>query len=176
MPKHLLLILLLLWASVGAAQAQSSVSGRILDGKDQSPLIGANVLVRSLSADSVKSGAAADSDGNFTVAGLPAGRYELSVSFLGYQTLQRQFSLAGQPVALGTLSMSSGGVALKGVEVVAKLPPPCKRAIRRSSTLALTKPTPTQMRRTSSPKCRASRLTPLPARCRPRASRYSAFW
>ncbi|SNC75166.1 Outer membrane protein beta-barrel family protein [Hymenobacter gelipurpurascens] len=120
MPIRFLFFIALLWASLGAAQAQSSVSGRVLDGTDQSPLIGANVLVRGLSADSVKSGAAADAEGNFSVTGLPAGRYELTVSFLGYQTLQRQLTLAGQPVALGNLTMAPGGVTLKGVEVVGK--------------------------------------------------------
>ncbi|SHK56735.1 TonB-dependent receptor [Hymenobacter psychrotolerans] len=120
MPRRFLVLLLLL-CSVLAAHAQtSSVTGRIVDGADQSPLIGANILVRSLSADSVKNGAAADGEGNFAVTGLPAGRYELTVSFLGYQMLQRQLTLAGQPLALGTLTLSAGGVALKGVEVVGR--------------------------------------------------------
>ncbi|MBD2714658.1 outer membrane beta-barrel protein [Microvirga sp. STR05] len=118
MPRRFLVLLLLL-CSVLAAHAQtSSVTGRIVDGTDQSPLIGANILVRGLSADSVKNGAAADAEGNFVVSSLPAGRYELTVSFLGYQTVRRQLTLAGQSVVLGTLPLSAGGVALKGVEVV----------------------------------------------------------
>ncbi|TGE10249.1 TonB-dependent receptor [Hymenobacter fodinae] len=118
MPRRFLLFIALLWASLGAAHAQSSVSGRVVDATDQSPLIGANVLVRGLSADSVKSGAAADADGSFTVTGLPNGRYELTISFLGYQTLRRELTLAGQPLALGALPLATGGVTLKGVEVV----------------------------------------------------------
>ncbi len=93
----------------------------MVDGADQSPLIGANVLVRGLAADSMKSGAAADADGRFSIAGLPAGRYELTVSFLGYQTLRRPLTLSGGvPVALGTLTLAAGGVALKGVEVTGR--------------------------------------------------------
>ncbi|AII52813.1 TonB-dependent receptor [Hymenobacter sp. APR13] len=119
MLRHFLTVILLL-ATTLAAHAQSSLSGRIVDGTDQSPLIGANVLVRGLSADSVKNGAAADADGNFTITNLPNGRYQLTISFLGYQTLQRQLTLSGQPLALGNLTLATGGVALKGVEVVGK--------------------------------------------------------
>ncbi|MBC8082448.1 MAG: carboxypeptidase-like regulatory domain-containing protein, partial [Hymenobacter sp.] len=122
MQQRLLLLFLLIIASSGVVRAQTSaLSGRIVDGASQVPLIGANVLVRGLAADSAKSGAAADADGNFTVAGLAAGRYELTISFLGYQTLRRPFALAaGQPLALGTLALGTGGVVLKGVEVVGR--------------------------------------------------------
>ncbi|MBO0359341.1 TonB-dependent receptor [Hymenobacter sp. BT186] len=122
MHQRFLLFFFLLITSSGVARAQqtSSISGRILDGANQSPLIGANVLVRSLAADSTKNGAAADTEGNFTVSGLKTGRYELTISFLGYQTVKRQLTLTSQPLALGTLPLSTGGVTLKGVEVVGK--------------------------------------------------------
>ncbi|UOG74025.1 outer membrane beta-barrel protein [Hymenobacter tibetensis] len=121
MPQRFLLLLLLLSISFGTAWAQtSSISGRILDATNQTPLIGANVLIRKLAADSVKSGAAADVEGNFRVPDLAAGRYEMVVSFLGYQTLRQQLTLTAQPLVLGTVALSTGGVTLKGVEVVGK--------------------------------------------------------
>ncbi|HEX8425163.1 TonB-dependent receptor [Hymenobacter sp.] len=121
MHLRFLLFFLLIFTGIGVAQAQtSSISGRIVDASNQSPLIGANVLVRGLAADSVKSGAAADVSGNFTVSGLVPGRYQLTISFLGYQTLQRSLTLTTQPLALGALALGTGGVALKGVEVVGK--------------------------------------------------------
>ncbi|UOQ65421.1 TonB-dependent receptor [Hymenobacter volaticus] len=121
MPHRFLLFVLLLLLGLGTARAQTSaISGRIVDASNQSPLIGANVLLRGLTADSLKNGAAADVNGNFTVSGLAPGRYQLTISFLGYQTLQRQLTLTTQPLALGVLALGTGGVALKGVEVVGK--------------------------------------------------------
>ncbi|RSK51402.1 TonB-dependent receptor [Hymenobacter rigui] len=120
MLRNFLLLLVLLTTLSGAAQAQTTVSGRVLDGKDQSPLIGANVLLTQI-PDSTKRGAAVDADGSFTVPGVPAGRYVLTVSFLGYQNLRRTVEVSGQPLNLGSLTLQTGGgIALKGVEVVGK--------------------------------------------------------
>ncbi|WP_426493001.1 outer membrane beta-barrel protein [Hymenobacter sp. 102] len=118
MLRNLLLLLVLLTTLLGAAQAQTTVSGRVLDGKDQSPLIGANVLLTQI-PDSTKRGAAVEADGSFAVPGVPAGRYVLTVSFLGYQNLRRTVEVTGTPLNLGSLTLQAGGgIALKGVEVV----------------------------------------------------------
>ncbi|MBB4600222.1 MULTISPECIES: TonB-dependent receptor [Hymenobacter] len=123
MPRRFLfLLLLLLVAFSQAALAQTTtVSGRVVDGKDQSPLIGANVLLTQI-PDSTKRGAAVEVDGSFVVPGVGPGRYVLTVSFLGYQNLRRTVEVgASQPLALGTLALQAGGgIALKGVEVVGR--------------------------------------------------------
>ena len=53
------------------------------DAKDQSALIGANVLLIHL-PDSVKAGTAVDADGRFQFDNVAAGRYVLDASFVGY--------------------------------------------------------------------------------------------
>lgn len=93
------------------------VSGRVLDAKDQAPLIGANVLLTRLAADSARTGAAVEPTGAFTVPGVAPGRYRLTVSFLGYQTIKRAVTVGQEPVDLGSMSLAAGGVTLKGVEV-----------------------------------------------------------
>ncbi|GGE95765.1 TonB-dependent receptor [Hymenobacter cavernae] len=118
--RKLLTLFLLYWLSTAAIAQTLSITGRALDAKDQSPLIGANVLLVHL-PDSVKRGVAADPSGNFSFTGLAAGRYNLSVSFLGYQTLSRPVVLTTQSVALGNLALQAG-VTLKGVEVIGKTP------------------------------------------------------
>ncbi|GAB3305874.1 outer membrane beta-barrel protein [Hymenobacter tenuis] len=120
MQKRFLLLILLLAIITTIAQAQTTtVSGRVLDGKDQSPLIGANVLLTQI-PDSTKRGAAVDADGSFSVPGVTPGRYFLTVSFLGYQNLRRTVEVTGQPLVLGTLTLQTAGVTLKGVEVVGR--------------------------------------------------------
>ncbi|RYY17342.1 MAG: TonB-dependent receptor [Cytophagaceae bacterium] len=102
-----------------AAQAQSPVHGKVLDAKDQSPLIGANVVLTHL-PDSVKTGTAVSNDGSFQLDHVAPGRYLLTASFIGYQDQRQALTVpaGGQPVALGNLALTSGGpVALKTVEV-----------------------------------------------------------
>ena len=118
--RKLLTLFLLYWLSSAAFAQTLSITGRALDAKDQSPLIGANVLLLHL-PDSVKRGVAADPSGNFSFTDLGAGRYQLSISFLGYQTITRAVALTTQSVALGTITLQAG-VTLKGVEVVGKTP------------------------------------------------------
>jgi hypothetical protein len=105
---------------LGAVQAQTpaptTVSGRVTDGKDQSPLIGANVLLIRL-PDSVRTGAAADAEGRFQFDNVAAGRYVLDASFVGYQKLRQPVTVAGIPVQLGALALQTGGIQLKGVVV-----------------------------------------------------------
>ncbi len=101
------------------AQAPTTVSGRVSDGKDHSPLIGANVLLIHL-PDSARSGAAADAAGKFQFDNVAAGRYVLDVSFVGYRPLRRALAVTGAPVQLGELALQAGGVQLKGVVVTAQ--------------------------------------------------------
>ncbi|MBD2767382.1 TonB-dependent receptor [Hymenobacter sp. BT664] len=98
------------------AQAPAPVSGRVADGKDQSPLIGANVVLIHL-PDSVKTGTAADAEGRFQFDNVAAGRYLLEASFVGYQRQRQALVVSGQPVQVGTLALQAGGVRLKGVVV-----------------------------------------------------------
>ncbi|MBC6990655.1 TonB-dependent receptor [Hymenobacter sp. BT491] len=115
------LSILFFLGAVWSAQAQTTAAGRVLDAADQSPLIGANVVLIHL-PDSTKQGAAADPTGAFEITGLEQGRYVLTVSFLGYQTLRRPVEVGAQPLALGNITLQTGGVTLKGVEVVGKTP------------------------------------------------------
>ena len=115
--RHFTLLSFLL-TGLGAAHAQAptTVSGRVTDGKDQSALIGANVLLIHL-PDSARVGAAADATGKFQFDNVVAGRYVLDASFVGYQRQRQAITVSGQPVQLGTLALQAGGVQLKGVVV-----------------------------------------------------------
>ncbi|GAC1592448.1 MAG: hypothetical protein NVS3B25_12980 [Hymenobacter sp.] len=112
-----LLFFLLLGLGTARAQAPTTVSGRVTDGKDQAALIGASVVLIHL-PDSVKTGAVADAIGRFQFDHVAAGRYVLEASFVGYERQRRAVAVAGQPVQLGTLALQAGGgVQLKGVVV-----------------------------------------------------------
>ena len=115
--RHLLTLLFVLLSWTAArAQTPTTVSGRVVDGKDQSALIGANVLLIHL-PDSVKTGAAADASGRFQFDNVAVGRYLLDASFVGYQAVRQAVTVAGTPVRVGTLALPAGGVQLRGVVV-----------------------------------------------------------
>jgi iron complex outermembrane receptor protein len=70
------------------ARAQGPVSGNVTDARTGEPLPGATILLDGAA------GPATDATGAFTLPAVPAGRHELRISFLGYETLLRQ--LQGQ--------------------------------------------------------------------------------
>ncbi|WP_460583086.1 outer membrane beta-barrel protein [Hymenobacter arcticus] len=113
-----LLLIGLGWLLTFNALAQSAVRGKVLDGKDQSPLIGANAVLIHL-PDSVRTGTAVGPDGGFEISGVAPGRYVFVASYIGYQDQRQPVTVpaGGTPVTLGTVALQTGGIALKTVVV-----------------------------------------------------------
>lgn len=76
----LLLLMFVLLAVAWEAQAQVSVSGKIISGEDSSPIPGANVIIKG-----TITGTISDADGNFRLD-VPDVNTTLVVSFVGYIT------------------------------------------------------------------------------------------
>ena len=129
MNKHLqrLLFLAVLWlAHVAFAQAQGTVSGKVLSQKDKQPVDYASIAIKKLSADSTVVGSTSTAtNGTFSVNNIPAGKYRLYVLFLGLKTINKDFELtAAKPsINFGDLLMEEMGVTLKGVEIKGETPP-----------------------------------------------------
>ena len=64
--------------------AQVQHSGTVTDAETGEPLIGVNVLVKGLTI-----GAATNVDGEYSFAYTPAGDYTLTISFVGYRTVEQ---------------------------------------------------------------------------------------
>ncbi|WP_186755764.1 TonB-dependent receptor [Echinicola salinicaeni] len=67
-----------------SAMAQNHVTGHIVDVETGEELIGANVIL-----EGTGRGSTSDLEGNFSIEKVPAGKYQLRVSFVGYETLIR---------------------------------------------------------------------------------------
>ena len=104
-----------------SALAQSAVRGRVLDGQDQHPLIGANAVLIHL-PDSVRTGTAAGPDGSFQVDNVAPGRYLFVASYVGYQDQRQPVTVlaGGAPITLAMVALQVGGVALKTVVVTGR--------------------------------------------------------
>ena len=75
-------ILLLLITTITYSQQTTGKIAGSVSSVDGSNLAGANVMV-----DGTSSGAATDSEGNYTILNVPAGTYSLTVSYIGHKTV-----------------------------------------------------------------------------------------
>lgn len=66
----------------------ATLTGKVTDALTGIALPGANVVV-----EGTERGAASDSEGNFIIKSLPAGRYTINASFIGYETSHHKLTL-----------------------------------------------------------------------------------
>ena len=90
-----LLFSILLSISVLSTWAQGSVKGKVLDKQTDEVMQFVNVAVLTAEGKVLK-GATTDATGQFNITGLADGKYTLQVTFVGYKTLTRQFTLTPQ--------------------------------------------------------------------------------
>ncbi len=112
----LFLILFLLSNSFGGTKGK--ITGRILDKSNGDPLIGANAVLLK-----TELGAATDEDGVFFIINIPAGEYELEVTYIGYKTITLTNVVIVQDLTTDLkIEMESVSVQGEAVEVVAERP------------------------------------------------------
>lgn len=78
--KTLVLLIFTLFFTASAQEKNGSVSGQIVDGTTQQPLVGVNVVVIERPA----LGAVTDAQGMFTIKSVPVGEYSLRAAAVGY--------------------------------------------------------------------------------------------
>src|SRR5690606_25943502 len=76
------LLITLMQSAYAQDPVRQTIRGQVLDRDTQTPLPGANVIV--LETEPLL-GTVTDADGWFVLAGVPLGRRDVGVSFLGYE-------------------------------------------------------------------------------------------
>lgn len=92
--KHIYLTLLSVMLLPLALSAQSLITGRVVD-EGGLTLPGATVKITGLNKATVT-----DQNGSYNLLSVPAGTYELVVTYIGYQTQSQSVSIASKPVIL----------------------------------------------------------------------------
>ncbi len=95
--KKVLFILLFVgcyFAAFSQTALYQTIRGRVIDLQTEETLIGASVLISTISP---VMGTITDADGEFKIENIPIGRHDLEVSFIGYK-----------PVAMKNIMLSSG--------------------------------------------------------------------
>ena len=103
------------------AVAQATVTGRVLDAGG--PLPGANVLVLAAADSALVRGGVTTADGTFAVDAVPADRYLVRASFVGYAPSDSAVVLAdGERLGLGDIELAEGAARLGEVSVTGARP------------------------------------------------------
>ncbi len=118
--KVVLFLLLALWSA--ACHAQGSVRGKVLDKTANESMPFVNAIVFEKGSTKPFKNAISDEKGLFHIMGLPYGDYTLQLSFMGYKTLMRDFSITEEKrnVSYKLLYMSDDSQSLEGVTVTAQ--------------------------------------------------------
>jgi hypothetical protein len=110
---------LLLFCSITVLSAQkASMKGKMIDGKSKEALIGATVIINVKGENTI--GAVSDFDGNYEIAEIPAGKYQVIASYVGYaaDTIEMTFT-DGQAISKD-YELGEEVTVLQGVLVVGR--------------------------------------------------------
>ncbi|MFD0939149.1 outer membrane beta-barrel family protein [Pedobacter boryungensis] len=120
-----ILIALLFVSYFANAQTSGTATGKVLNGKDKSPVDYASIAIKRLSDSSTVGGTNTSATGTFTINGLALGKYKLYVAYLGFKTITKDFELtaANPGINFGNLNMEDTGVTLNAVEIKGETPP-----------------------------------------------------
>ena len=102
-----------------------TVRGLLTDSIERQPLDAANIVVMRAKDSVYVTGGISDEKGVFEIPKIPAGQYQLLISYLGYQTIMRPLSLSGTPrtVNVGGIGMQKQVLTIGEVLVEAKFNP-----------------------------------------------------
>lgn len=117
MKRFIIFFLLCLCGYTG--WAQGTVKGKILDRQKSEPLGFVNIKVTEQGSDKFAGGGITDAGGNFNVTGLKDGKYTLTLTFMGYKDVTRQFEITPtkRDVQFKLLYMAEDAKQLKEVTV-----------------------------------------------------------
>ncbi|TCC94265.1 TonB-dependent receptor [Pedobacter frigiditerrae] len=123
--QRTIIVALLFISYTAAAQNTGSATGKVLNGKDKSPVDYASVAVKRLSDSVTVGGTNTTQTGTFTVSGLAPGKYKLYVVYIGLKSINQEFEItaAAPSKNFGNLTMEDTGVTLKGVTIQGEIPP-----------------------------------------------------
>jgi len=110
------LVLSLVWLLCALASQAGTIRGRVTGGAKREALIGATVLVQGTSLS-----APVDATGSYEIRDVPAGRYAVKVSFVGYREETRPVTVAGDAAVTLDFALQEQAQSLGSVTVTGKL-------------------------------------------------------
>ncbi len=91
-----------------------TISGKVTDAVNESPLIGANVIIEGTSQ-----GAATDAEGNYKIEKLIPGEYNIMVSYIGYQIYKENIIIDAKEILTKNLALEPEAIEMETYVVTA---------------------------------------------------------
>ena len=113
-----LLFFVAFFVSALSVHAQRTISGQVIDKDEQEAVIQATVALLKTDSTTIAANAVTNASGQFTMTAPQDGRFLLRITYVGYKPLWRSVAVSGKPVQLGTLTIETDAIMLKGTEVV----------------------------------------------------------
>jgi outer membrane receptor protein involved in Fe transport len=132
--KHIFLLITIFCVSVtakaqfsvgGGSSIKGRISGNIIDSLSKKPVDYATISLFKSGAKTPINGVLTDEKGNFKLDNISAGKYKITVSFIGYptKTIDPVVTTASKPDNnMGTIVIAPGARALSTVQVVGQAP------------------------------------------------------
>ncbi|MGK7395987.1 MAG: TonB-dependent receptor domain-containing protein [Candidatus Cyclobacteriaceae bacterium M3_2C_046] len=103
---------------INVAWAQS-VSGRLIDQSDKQPLEYSSIALYTSADSLLLTGTVSNTDGNFSIDNIDAGRYYLAIQFVGYQTkyISNLEFVEGKKLNLGKIELTANQELLEEIRI-----------------------------------------------------------
>ena len=106
-----LLILMLLFTSIGFSQETGKIKGKVFESGSGDPLIGANIMI-----DGTSIGTASNLDGEFVLSSVEPGNYNLKISYVGYKQKTEKVTVVSNRATEVIIELE--WIAVEGKEVL----------------------------------------------------------
>ncbi|MCD6012319.1 MAG: hypothetical protein K0Q79_2181 [Flavipsychrobacter sp.] len=117
MVKNIFLLLLLV-PVLCFAQRTQRIKGTIVDKESKTPLIGVTVSISNITPSM---GTVSDADGKYTIENVPVGKYTLSITYLGYQSVTlNDILVTSAKEVIVPVEMEESAVKMKEITVSRK--------------------------------------------------------
>jgi outer membrane receptor protein involved in Fe transport len=99
-----------------------SITGKVIDATLSQPLPYVTIILKSETGETIN-GTITDNNGLFNINKIPAGKYIVSIQFIGYKTIERRITIDkdSKDIDLGTLALEEEATGLDEVTIVAEV-------------------------------------------------------
>ena len=116
--RRVLFLLITFSFSLITATAQRTISGHVIDKDEKEGVIQATVALLKTDSTSIVTNAVTNVNGDFQMTAPQDGNFLVRITYVGYKPFYRSISVSGKPVAMGTITIETDAIMLKGTEVV----------------------------------------------------------
>ena len=131
------LTICLLWATLAAGAQTGTIRGFVHDLGTGEPIIFTNVVLKGTTT-----GAATDVNGFYSISRVQPGTYTLMVTYLGYDTLEKEVTVARDQILTEKLFLKKSAIQMREFEVTG-----AKQEAQNKVGMGITKLTPRQIER-----------------------------